>query len=357
MERLLLIGLMALMTSGCATSWYNTNYTSREAHERQKTIDTAQCTLHARGAAPIPAGRVYQSPNQSYSFTGSVNSYGSSGYQRSDVRGRIMTTPDPGASFATGFANGAAMGQVIAARRAQNLAFTACMYQLGWTDTRPAGFALADGAVPTAPTKPAQVSDWSDVPPGDLMAVPDYRLSPEAEVNAQRKEFFDIHTQYVGRNDAVDRLVAAVVEIEQERPGIAPNEAMLQAHRRVGPAAVDDKSLSLQGMYGRAMSGDAQVQFVLAGFHHKGEVGAVNLDRAVYWATRSAKAGYADSYALLALLYTDRRFERRDMDTAYRLAVAARSLHSEMAVAAKSRLTTIMTPQESESLKGRYGPL
>lgn len=129
-----IIGLLA----GCAnTHWYNHNYSANDAAlmARQKAIDEGYCTQVAHGVAPMPEARVYSPAQQSYNINGTITSYGPGGFRTSNYSGSV--TPSPAASFSSGFAQGAAIGASIRARRAQDTIMKGCMMKLGWTDKPP----------------------------------------------------------------------------------------------------------------------------------------------------------------------------------------------------------------------------
>lgn len=347
------LGALTLMLMGCATSWYNPHYTSRDAHERQETMDTAQCTLYARGAAPMPEVRTYPSPNQSYSFSGTVNSYGPGGYTRSDVTGRVYQAPDPVSSFSTGFGNGVAIGQAIAARKAQDMAFKLCMYQLGWADKKPAGFVLSDEPVATPVQSPAEPSKAK---PFQVLIAP-YALPEEQEYEAQAYEFYVIHNQYIKDREARNQLKAELDSVMDRHGAAGLGEQLLMAHAEVGLPPPTEDDAAAQQAYQASMGGNPAAQFVLASFHLKGLSGEVNDERAFYWATRSARAGRPDAIALLAMLYADGRGVQADVDMAYRLTMRAKMEGSEMWEAAAARLDRRMTPEQRAALQQKYGTL
>lgn len=121
--------------TGCASpQWHNPNYSADQAAimAKQRAIDEGYCTQVAHGSAPMPDVRVYSPTQDSYSVSGTISSYGSGGLQTSNYTGYV--TPSAGNSFSTGFAQGAALGAAIRARRAQDKIMRGCMLQLGWSD-------------------------------------------------------------------------------------------------------------------------------------------------------------------------------------------------------------------------------
>ena len=124
--------------TGCATNWYNPNFAASDvkAMQKQKAIDEGYCTQVAQGSAPMPEARTYVPMQQSYSINGTVTSWGQGGPTTSTYSGYV--TPSPAASFSSGFAQCAALGAAIRARRAQDAIMKGCMAKLGWSDKPPA---------------------------------------------------------------------------------------------------------------------------------------------------------------------------------------------------------------------------
>lgn len=154
----LVVGTLA----GCAnTHWYNPNYSAEEAAlmAQQRTIDEGYCTQVAHGSAPMPDVRVYSPAQHSYNISGTISSYGSGGFQSSSYTGYV--TPSASASFTTGFAQGAALGASIRARRAQDKIMKGCMFQLGWSDKPEARHAAPPNPPPSS-TKEFSVQVGSD---------------------------------------------------------------------------------------------------------------------------------------------------------------------------------------------------
>lgn len=136
--------------TGCAsTHWHNPNYSTDQAAimAKQQAIDEGYCTQVAHGSVPMPDVRVYSPTQDSYSVSGTISSYGSGGLQTSNYTGYV--TPSARTSFSTGFAQGAAVGAVIRARRAQDKIMRACMLQLGWSDEP-----VTQQSAPPNPTHP-----------------------------------------------------------------------------------------------------------------------------------------------------------------------------------------------------------
>lgn len=121
---------------------------------QQRTIDEGYCTQVAHGSAPMPDVRVYSPAQHSYNISGTISSYGSGGFQSSSYTGYV--TPSAGASFTTGFAQGAALGASIRARRAQDKIMKGCMLKLGWTDKPPTQEHNAQAPINTTNTSDGQ---------------------------------------------------------------------------------------------------------------------------------------------------------------------------------------------------------
>lgn len=134
--RMLQLPCILIFLVGCAptTQWHNPNFTEDQADalERQRTIDEGYCTMVVQGAVPMPEVRAYVPQQQSYTIYGSSMTHGSQGLHTGYYQANVA--PSAGTSFSSGFAQGAALGAVIRARRAQEAVMKSCMYQLGWTD-------------------------------------------------------------------------------------------------------------------------------------------------------------------------------------------------------------------------------
>lgn len=97
----------------------------------QKIIDEGYCTQVASGAAPMP-NIAFPAAPANQNIYGTITSYGQNGLSTHHYSG--FTAPNAGASFASGMAQGAALGASIRAKRAQDAVMKGCMFRLGWVD-------------------------------------------------------------------------------------------------------------------------------------------------------------------------------------------------------------------------------
>lgn len=320
---ILIAGCIAL--TGCATTWYNPNFTSNTIHERQLVIDSAGCNRYALGASPMPPIRMYGSQPQNYTFSGTMSSYGSGGGGTSYFSGRA--TQRPAGSFSSGFAQGYAMGEAINAKKARDLAFKACMYQLGWTDSKPQGFMLNDGPQSQANGMPTGLKASALAPE----LIPDYQLGDNEEWQAEVSEFLTIFDQYSGEGPRYEALNKVVMRIAKQSDSPDEGQAiLLAAHSEVATPSTNPKLGFPQQVYKDAVGGSSVDQFALSGMHLMGIGGARNPERAFYWCTKAAQAGDEDALAFLANFYAEGIHVKQDYRIAYRLLQAARLRGSDV---------------------------
>lgn len=346
---LLIAGALAL--GGCASTWYNPNFSSQSLHERQLTIDSAGCQRYALGAAPMPSIRVYSPQPQNYTFNGTVSTYGSGGYSSSRFSG--TATQMPMGSFSSGFAQGAALGEAISVKRVRDMAFKACMYQLGWTDSKPEGFSMEPDSRAGAPA--AAVMQPPLATP--KVEIPGYSLNAEQEWEAEVDEFLDIFDQYTEEGPQADAFGMALktrLEAQGPVPMDKPYEGygiLLAVEREVrSPPRNPDRRFSQQ-VYRQAAAGDSVAQFALVQVHLKGIEGKSNRERALYWCTRAAQAGNEDAIAYLALFYAEGDGVKQDYGVAYRLIKAAQEKGSPLAGSALRKIEAKLTPSQAAAYR------
>lgn len=346
---LVFAGALALM--GCTPTWYNPNFSSQALHERQLAIDSAGCNSYALGAAPMPSIRVYSPQPQNYTFNGTVSTYGSGGYSSSRFSG--TATQMPMGSFSSGFAQGAALGEAINAKRARDMAFKACMYQLGWTDSKPEGLSMDQdsgaGATAAAVMQPAAVAPEVEIP--------GYTLNAKQEWEAEVDEFLDIFDQYVGdgpQADAFGKALKARLEAQGPVPMDKAYEGhgiLLGAEREVRLLPQNPDRRFSQQVYRQAAAGDGVAQFALVQVHLKGIEGKSNRERALYWCTRAAQAGNEDAIAYLALFYAEGDGVKQDYGVAYRLIKAAQDKGSPLAGSALRKIEAKLTTSQAAAYR------
>lgn len=346
---LLIAGALALV--GCAPTWYNPNLTSQALHERQLAIDSAGCNSYALGASPMPAIRVYGSQPQSYTFNGTVNTYGSGGYSSSYITGRA--TPTSTGSFSSGMAQGMALGEAINAKRARDMAFKACMYQLGWTDTKPEGFSMDRDSGAGAPA-PALMQQSAAAPE---VEIPGYTLNAKQEWEAEVDEFLDIFDQYVGdgpQADAFGKALRVRLAAQGPVPMDKPYEGygiLLGAESEVRIPPQNPERRFAQQAYRQAAAGDGVAQFALVQVHLRGIEGKSNRERALYWCTRAAQTGNEDAIAYLALFYAEGDGVKQDYGVAYRLIKAAQEKGSPLAGSALRKIEAKLTTSQAAAYR------
>lgn len=136
-KRLSILGT-ALFLSACSTTYYNPNIQNQDALERQRIIDEGVCTRVSVGAVPMPSVRYYPSNNQNYNISGKVQTRYSNGLTSNSIySSNISSYPNAGEAFSNGLANGANAGIVFRAQMEKNKIYKGCMYNLGWTTTKP----------------------------------------------------------------------------------------------------------------------------------------------------------------------------------------------------------------------------
>lgn len=155
--RFLIITIAGLTLSGCATTWDSDRFPSDEAKQAQLKVDTGYCRSVSYGAVPMPPVRDYVPQQQSYNIRGTATGYNSqSGYNNYSYTATATPMPNAGASLASGFAQGVAIGASLRASRDREEVFNACMTQLGWsekpTSSEPGEKANSAATQPTAVT-------------------------------------------------------------------------------------------------------------------------------------------------------------------------------------------------------------
>lgn len=136
-KRLSILGA-ALFLSACSTTYYNPNIQNQDVLERQRIIDEGVCTRVSVGAVPMPSVRHYPSNNQNYNISGKVQTRYSNGLtSNSSYSSNISSYPNAGEAFSNGLANGANVGMALRAQREKDKIYKGCMYNLGWTTTKP----------------------------------------------------------------------------------------------------------------------------------------------------------------------------------------------------------------------------
>ncbi|MBN8769673.1 MAG: hypothetical protein J0I01_08310 [Stenotrophomonas nitritireducens] len=164
-----LAGLAALCVATLTgAKWQNPSIADPTQRERQLTIDDAYCNRVAVGAAPMPSVNMPQPQRQGAYISGSSTTYGpNGGAYRSTFSGTATPTQNVGEAFAGGFAQGAAVGALLATRRQQKTIHKGCMAELGWSKSAPSSQAVAQPqqtqAGVTRHTPPNQQTTWERV--------------------------------------------------------------------------------------------------------------------------------------------------------------------------------------------------
>lgn len=125
---LLIIVLSGCASTGTSTTWKHPGISDPVQENRQLTIDDGYCTaVAASGSETIDT----RAPLPSYygrTFTGTVDTYGPSGYTRSAITGTVA----PNDSFSSYYAATRSIGAGLAARRVREKLYRSCMMQRGW---------------------------------------------------------------------------------------------------------------------------------------------------------------------------------------------------------------------------------
>lgn len=129
MRRLACMLIVAAFLVGCTTSWRHPSIVTQAQHDYYFTIHKGYCTQMMAGAISPPSAPILTQPQPSYSYQGTVNQYGAPPAYYS---GYAAPVANPGASFATGVANGLAIGAYANAKKEREAIFDGCMTQLGW---------------------------------------------------------------------------------------------------------------------------------------------------------------------------------------------------------------------------------
>lgn len=131
--------LISISLAGCSTAYYNPYIKSAHQQQVQFQIDDGYCTSVSVGSVPMPEVRYYDSGTRIYTFNAS--SYSSSGAV--NTIGTIQQRPSSADAFASGFANGAAIGDAIVASDQRNRVYSGCMASLGWFESKEVAQAAA----------------------------------------------------------------------------------------------------------------------------------------------------------------------------------------------------------------------
>lgn len=133
--KITVIGMMAALLSGCATQWHHPDLANDPAAlQQQLAIATGHCKQVALGNAPMPDIQVPASQSSGYSISGTTNTYHSStsNFSNSTYSATVAPVVNPAQSFMGGYAQGAALGAMLRAKRDQDAVFEGCMAKLGW---------------------------------------------------------------------------------------------------------------------------------------------------------------------------------------------------------------------------------
>lgn len=133
---LLLGGLLSL--SACSTIYYNPNIKNQDELEHQRITDEGFCTKVSVGSVPMPSIQHNQTSNRNYNSSGNIQTrYSNGSTSNSTYNSTISSYPNAGEAFSSGLANGANVGLALRAQMDQKKIYKGCMYNLGWTTTKP----------------------------------------------------------------------------------------------------------------------------------------------------------------------------------------------------------------------------
>ncbi len=137
-KTLIVVGVAAIIGTGCATKWHNQHLQDPSAESAQFKVDDAYCELVAINAAPMPEIRTYQIGQTAYDVSGTINTHNWQTQSNSTSQFYGTLTPNGGSGFAggvaSGMSSGVALGAAIAAKRQQSKIHDGCMVRLGWRE-------------------------------------------------------------------------------------------------------------------------------------------------------------------------------------------------------------------------------
>lgn len=166
--RLFVLSCAGLSVTACGTNWYNPHLTSEQA-SRQFEIDKGYCNGAVQGSVPIPDVRPYPSQPSAYVVQSYGDIYGRGG--SAHYTSNSLVTPLSSDSFGAGFANGVAMGNVLAASSARKQMYRSCLMRLGWYDDKAEAMRVAQSLQQTGDKVKNGPQFWSELE----RQVPDYR--------------------------------------------------------------------------------------------------------------------------------------------------------------------------------------
>lgn len=160
-----LAGLAALSVATLTgAKWQNPSIVDPAQQEHQLAIDDAYCNRVAVGAAPMPTVNMPQAQRQGAYVSGSSTTYGPNGSAyRGAYSGTVTPVQSVGDAFAGGFAQGAAVGGLIAARRQQRAIHKGCMAELGWSKSASTSRAVTQPQPARAGVAVSQQMTWEKI--------------------------------------------------------------------------------------------------------------------------------------------------------------------------------------------------
>lgn len=283
--------LVAFLISGCASSpnWRNDRISDKAAASRQLVIDDGSCTLVASGGAPMPQFIPVEGPKTSeVTIRGTTYNTTSGSTTNSLYRGQVSASPSGGfaGGLAGGMASGANLGAAIAARKAQDRIYKACMYAKGWVD------APVKAAELTAAPEILQTVKRAAEPSANFSI---YKTQDE-EWLADLDEFLRFNPDYK-KPALYNALRLQMIEVGKDAPKLNMPQRLLAANEKISgqKLAGQGKADSVLATYLGAVNGVPRDQAGLGIFYAQGKDARtpVNTERSAYWSYKSALAGNA----------------------------------------------------------------
>lgn len=277
------VTLSAIWLGGCASQWYRGDIRDAEAKRRQLVVDRGYCEAAAHGSVPMPQIAYSGSNSGSARFNMSGQSFNAyTGTTFGNYSGTITSTPSAAESFTQGMMEGAALGSVLAAKKAQKAAFRACMYAKGWSDEP-----LPESSLPSA----NRHLDDSRFTVADIQVYE----SNQARWNDEGKELIRIFPVYQTSDRAREAFPKEARQVARQYPDASNLEVMLAAHDTLVDMGVLEPAAPtpLTRLYRRAIGGDVDAQAELGLGYSTGQYGLpIDDRRSLSWSRMAALQGH-----------------------------------------------------------------
>ena len=162
-----LIVTAALLLAGCTTYTWERPGLDPVTAERQREIDTAECTVAAMQAVPKPDSRLVTASAAEpldYSVQGTATIYGPGGEVQTGYYSGTATPAGGGGYTAPGIAQAQFLTDSYNATNARAGLANACMLRRGWVKVKAGQEAMAAAAPGPAYTAPASPNALAQIP-------------------------------------------------------------------------------------------------------------------------------------------------------------------------------------------------